>query len=83
MVLCNDADVEGGDLVGDPTEGALLVLAAKLGADLQQLRQRPRRDELPFDAATKLMATVHDGADGGTAVYVKGAPDVVLDTARR
>jgi P-type Ca2+ transporter type 2C len=78
MALCNDADIEDGDLVGDPTEGALLVLAAKLGADLQQLRQRQRRDELPFDAATKLMATVHDGSDGGTDVYVKGAPDVVL-----
>jgi P-type Ca2+ transporter type 2C len=78
MVLCNDADVEGGELVGDPTEGALLVLAVKLGADLQQLRQRPRRDELPFDAATKLMATVHDGPAGGTDVSVKGAPDVVL-----
>jgi P-type Ca2+ transporter type 2C len=78
MALCNDADIEDGGLVGDPTEGALLVLAAKLGADLQQLRQRPRRDELPFDAATKLMATVHDGREGGTDVYVKGAPDVVL-----
>ncbi|MEX2486445.1 MAG: cation-transporting P-type ATPase, partial [Nitriliruptoraceae bacterium] len=78
MALCNDADVEDGELVGDPTEGALLVLAAKLGADLQQLRQRPRRDELPFDAATKLMATVHDGRDGGTDLYVKGAPDVIV-----
>jgi P-type Ca2+ transporter type 2C len=78
MVLCNDADVEGGELVGDPTEGALLVLAAKLGADVQQLRQRTRRDELPFDAATKLMATVHDGPTGGTDLYVKGAPDIVL-----
>jgi P-type Ca2+ transporter type 2C len=78
MVLCNDADVEDGELVGDPTEGALLVLAAKLDADVQQLRRRPRRDELPFDAATKLMATVHEGLDGGTDAYVKGAPDVVL-----
>jgi P-type Ca2+ transporter type 2C len=79
MVLCNDADVEEGELVGDPTEGALLVLASKLGADVHQLRQRARRDELPFDAATKLMATVHDGLAGGTDVHVKGAPDVVLD----
>jgi P-type Ca2+ transporter type 2C len=78
MVRCNDADIEDGELVGDPTEGALLVLAVKLGADIQQLRQRPRRDELPFDATTKLMATVHDGPEGGTDVYVKGAPDVLL-----
>ena len=78
MALCNDADVDDGELVGDPTEGALLVLAAKLGADIEALRARPRRDELPFDAATKLMATVHDGPDGGTDVYVKGAPDVIL-----
>jgi len=79
MVLCNDADVEDGDLVGDPTEGALLVLAAKLGADVPGLRARRRIDELPFDADTKLMATVHDDADGGTVVYVKGAPDVILE----
>jgi Ca2+-transporting ATPase len=78
MMLCNDADIEDGELVGDPTEGALLVLAVKLGGDLQQRRQHPRRDELPFDAATKLMATVHDGPEGGTVVHVKGAPDVVL-----
>ncbi|MFP4147946.1 MAG: cation-translocating P-type ATPase [Nitriliruptoraceae bacterium] len=83
MVRCNDADVEDGEVVGDPTEGALLVLAVKLGADLAELRRAPRRDELPFDAATKLMATVHDGPEGGTSVDVKGAPDVVLQRCTR
>ncbi len=66
-------------LVGDPTEGALTVLATKGGVDVASLRnQLPRRDEVPFDSATKLMATVHDLPDGNTVVYVKGAPDVLV-----
>jgi P-type Ca2+ transporter type 2C len=81
MVLCNDAEVEDGTLVGDPTEGALLVLAHKLGADVRRIRSRPRLDEMPFDSATKLMATVHADGRGATDVYVKGAPDVVLARA--
>jgi Ca2+-transporting ATPase len=80
-VLCNDAVLRDGDLVGDPTEGALVILAADEGLDAETCRQdRPRRDEVPFDSATKVMVTVHDRTDGapGPVAYVKGAPDVLL-----
>jgi P-type Ca2+ transporter type 2C len=76
-VLCNDAELTDGEVVGDPTEAALLVLAGKAGMDVAAVRAQPRAAEVPFDAATKLMATLHaDG--GGTLVAVKGAPDVLL-----
>ena len=83
MALCCDAVVSDGALVGDPTEGALVVLAAKGGIDVQGTRERyPRIGEVPFDAAYKYMATFHEmeGAGGAPVVrcYVKGAPDVVL-----
>jgi P-type Ca2+ transporter type 2C len=84
LVLCSDATLAvsaaGGraGIVGDPTEGALVVAAAKTGISAPSLRAAvPRIAELPFDSARKFMATVHD--DGGRArVYVKGAPDVLL-----
>ncbi len=83
MALCNDAAIRDGELVGDPTEGALLVLAAKGGIDVEQLRaDLPRVAEVPFESATKYMATFHRMAtdDGRPVVraYVKGAPDVLL-----
>ncbi|WP_255589263.1 HAD-IC family P-type ATPase [Cellulomonas sp. PS-H5] len=85
MALASDATVRDGDLVGDPTEGALVVLAAKGGLDVEETRRAyPRVAEVPFDAAYKLMATFHDvEVDGVAAVrcYVKGAPDVLLARA--
>jgi Ca2+-transporting ATPase len=91
MALCNDAVVRRHDdgnweLVGDPTEGALVVLAAKGGHDIDDLRRRhPRLAEVPFDSANKFMATVHRMVDAGghasIVVYVKGAPDVLLARA--
>jgi P-type Ca2+ transporter type 2C len=83
LVRCNDADVVDHGVVGDPTEGALLVLAAKAGADLGAVRAADRLDELPFDSATRLMATVHADGRGGTSVAVKGAPDAVLPHCSR
>jgi len=63
---------------GDPTEGALLVAAAKAGLDKAQLEARfPRVDEIPFTSETKRMTTLH--ADGeGRIAYAKGAPEVIL-----
>jgi len=84
--LCNDAQLlppeEGRTewtVAGDPTEGALKVLAAKSGMDLDQLAHgAPREAELPFDSDTKMMATRHRLADAPRRVYIKGAPEAVL-----
>ena len=86
MVLASDAVVRDGELIGDPTEGALVVLAAKGGIDAVSTRERyPRIAELPFDAAYKLMATFHKmtGASGEEVIrcFVKGAPDQLLPRA--
>jgi P-type Ca2+ transporter type 2C len=86
MVLASDAVVRDGELIGDPTEGALVVLAAKGGIDAVSTRQRyPRIAELPFDAAYKLMATFHKmtEASGKEVIrcFVKGAPDQPLTRA--
>jgi P-type Ca2+ transporter type 2C len=86
MVLASDAVVRDGELIGDPTEGALVVLAAKGGIDAASTRDRyPRIAELPFDAAYKLMATFCQMTDAsGKQVIrccVKGAPDQLLPRA--
>ncbi len=89
LVLCTDATVaDDGSVIGDPTEAAFVVLAAKMGADAEQTRETlPRRAEVPFDSEYKFMATFHDRPDwlaGGILTQphfesVKGAPDVVLE----
>ena len=86
MVLASDAVLRDGELIGDPTEGALLALAAKGGVDADSTRQvYPRIMELPFDAAYKLMATFHliSNESGKEVVrcFVKGAPDELLARA--
>jgi Ca2+-transporting ATPase len=83
MILCADAVLDGEDLIGDPTEGALIVLAAKGGLDIEETRRSyPRVAEVPFDSDYKFMATFHNmtGPDGKSVVrcYVKGAPDVLI-----
>ena len=86
LVLCSDAVLAeasavggpGPGIVGDPTEGALVVAAAKAGIDVAAVRAAwPRIAELPFDSARKFMATVHGEGDRAQ-VYLKGAPDVLL-----
>ena len=84
--LCLDSDAtvsDAGAVVGDPTEAALVVLAAKMGVDAPLTRRKyPRVAEVPFDSAYKFMATYHHlEAEGDTRFVgvVKGGPDVVLD----
>ncbi len=84
--LCNDASLEqrddGWHVIGDPTEGALLTLARKVGLDpVREAHRFPRRAEVPFDSARKRMATVHDTPEGLTA-YVKGAPGILLSLSK-
>ncbi len=84
--LVNDASIEakpdGLALHGDPTETALLVLALKAGLEARALaRQWPRQRAIPFDSATRFMATFHVSPDGGRLLAVKGAPGVVLERA--
>ena len=88
LVLDSDATVGGdGAVVGDPTEAALVVLAAKLGVDAEETRRAyPRIAEVPFDSDYKFMATFHRvPVDGVERVIelVKGAPDVVLARCSR
>jgi Ca2+-transporting ATPase len=84
LTLCSDATVsDTGAVVGDPTEAALVVLAAKIGVDAETSRREiPRRAQVPFDSAYKFMATFHHAPARETdrlVGAVKGAPDIVLD----
>lgn len=86
MALCADATLDGENLIGDPTEGALIVLAAKGGINLAGAKEQyPRIAEVPFDSAYKFMATFHNMTDhqGKPVVRacIKGAPDVLIDRA--
>lgn len=83
-VLCNDAILSGNNghwqVQGDPTEGALLVIAAKIGYDLSELRTRfPRLDSVPFESEYQYMATLHEAkGEGRRAIYVKGSVEALL-----
>jgi Ca2+-transporting ATPase len=78
MALCTDSRVRDGQLIGDPTEGALWVLAQKGGLDPEAAQEeQPRIAEIPFDSAHKFMATFHH-AGATVEMFIKGAPDVLL-----
>jgi P-type Ca2+ transporter type 2C len=88
FVVANDAELVDGKVVGDPTEGALLVLGHKAGLDVMETRARlPRLATLPFDPTYKLMATFNQASDASgrpvVRMYVKGAAPAVMDRAGR
>ncbi|HTP03356.1 MAG TPA: cation-transporting P-type ATPase [Anaerolineales bacterium] len=83
MALCADARLDGENLIGDPTEGALIVLAEKGGISVEGARKNyPRVAEVPFDSDYKFMATFHKMKDASgkdvIRAFVKGAPDVLI-----
>jgi P-type Ca2+ transporter type 2C len=85
-LIASDAKLVDGKVVGDPTEGALLVLGYKAGMDIDETRERlPRLATLPFDPTYKLMATFNSATDAaGRAVvrcFVKGAAPAVMARA--
>jgi calcium-translocating P-type ATPase len=87
-VLCNDAELRREQGVwkveGDPTEGALYPFAGKVG--LQRPAEQaayPRIDAIPFESEHKFMATLHTAAGDGRVLFVKGAPEVILEHCDR
>jgi magnesium-transporting ATPase (P-type) len=86
-LLCNDAELRHRDgawtLAGDPTEGALVAFAIKAGLDRDEERRAwPRQDEIPFESEHRFMATLHHDHHGRARVYLKGAPERVLELCR-
>jgi calcium-translocating P-type ATPase len=87
-ILCNDAELlqEGGawKVEGDPTEGALYPFADKIGLERQaEQAAYPRTDAIPFESEHKFMATLHKNATGNEVLFVKGAPEVILEHCDR
>ncbi|MCB5188984.1 cation-transporting P-type ATPase [Methylobacillus caricis] len=83
-LLCNDAKVKQEEkhwqVLGDPMEGALVALAMKAGWTTEEVRNDWQRlDEIPFDTRHKFMATLHRHAQHGTWIFMKGAPESVLE----
>jgi magnesium-transporting ATPase (P-type) len=83
-ILCNDATLtrEAGvwRVNGDPMEGALIVAGIKAGLDPEdEARRFPRRDLIPFDSGHQYMATLHHDQAGAAVIYLKGAPEVLLE----
>jgi Ca2+-transporting ATPase len=85
---CNSAKLvaagndDGWEVIGDPTEGALVVAARKAGIDLEESDGQIVY-EIPFDSQRKEMSVVVKGGNGSTTMYTKGAPEVILDECRQ
>jgi Ca2+-transporting ATPase len=78
--LCNNSVIDGSNVLGDPTEGALIVVASKGGLNIDDLKkQYPRVAEIPFSSERRLMTTVQNTPGGPQVAYVKGSPERVLE----
>ncbi len=87
-VLCNEARLEqqAGDWLvhGDPMEGALLVAGLKAGLDTEgESKRYPRTDLIPFESEHRFMATLHHSHEGDSFIFLKGAPERVLEMCAR
>jgi magnesium-transporting ATPase (P-type) len=87
-ILCNEADIREVDnewrLHGDPTEGALVVLGLKAGLETKLVRQQwPQTDIIPFESEHRFMATLHHDHLGRGFIFLKGAPERVLQMCTR
>jgi len=81
--LCNNSSIDGSRVLGDPTEGALIVAASKSTMKVGDVEKRyPRVAEIPFSSNRRLMTTVHDTPEGRRVAYVKGSPEKVLQLCR-
>jgi len=84
-ILNNDASLGSGQegIIGDPTEGALIVMAAKSDFNQSNIRNKyPRLGEIPFDSDRKMMSTKHN-IEGQHVMFTKGSPDSVLEICDR
>ncbi len=87
-LLCNEASLkqvnQQWQLQGDPTEGALVTLALKAGLDHGfELTQYRRIDEIPFESEHRFMATLHHDHTGNGSIFLKGAPERILDMCQQ
>lgn len=83
-LLCSDAILEEKEgkwfIKGDPTEGALVVVAAKAGVNQAEMRlEAPRLEEIPFSSERKRMTTIHRWGESKRIAFMKGAPEIVLE----
>ncbi len=82
--VCTNASYNEEKVLGDTTEGALIVAAAKAGITKAELEKKnPRVHEIPFTSERKRMTTVHKMSEGKLLAFMKGAPEVVLDCCTR
>jgi len=78
--LCSNAQCDGKSVIGDTTEGALIVAATKYGSIKEELeKEAPRVHEVTFTSERKRMTTVHKSGEEGLIAYVKGAPELILE----
>lgn len=87
MILCNNAQLRKlrgkTEVIGDPLEISLLILAEKAGVDTNKTKMlRERVHEIPFDSIRKMMSTINKSSDGKLILCSKGAPEVILSKSK-